>query len=152
PQTARPTLELVFTWGEEVGHLGAKALDVERVSARRGFVLDALTPVGTIVIAAPTYYAFTIRVIGRAAHAGVEPERGVSAITAMAAARPRLPWGRLDAVTTANVGTIQGGSVRNAVAAEASIEGEVRSLDGARAEACTRAIREVFESVAAAAG
>jgi len=74
----RPPIEMVFTWGEEVGHLGAKALDVSRLRARRAYVLDGLTPIGTIVVAAPTYHAFTIRVLGRAAHAGVEPERGVS--------------------------------------------------------------------------
>jgi tripeptide aminopeptidase len=120
--------------------------------ARRAYVLDGLTPVGTIIIAAPTYYAFSIHVIGRAAHAGVEPERGVSAISMAAAALRRLPWGRLDAGTTANVGTISGGSARNAVAAEVMLEGEVRSHDAARAAACGRAIREVFENVAAETG
>jgi tripeptide aminopeptidase len=149
---ARPPLELVFTWGEEIGHLGAKALDLGHLRARRAYVLDGLTPVGTIVIAAPTYYAFSIRVIGRAAHAGVEPERGVSAISVTAEALGRLPWGRLDAATTANVGTITGGSARNAVAAEVRLEGEVRSQDAARAAECVRAIREVFERVAAEAG
>jgi tripeptide aminopeptidase len=104
------------------------------------------------VLAAPTYYAFSIRVLGRAAHAGVEPERGVSAITASAQALTRLPWGRLDESTTANVGTIQGGSGRNAVAAEVRLDGEVRSHVAERAASATRAIREAFESAAAEAG
>jgi tripeptide aminopeptidase len=150
--SARPPLEVVFSWGEEVGHLGAKALDVSQLRARRAYVLDGLTPVGTIVLAAPTYYAFSIRVLGRAAHAGVEPERGVSAITASAQALTRLPWGRLDESTTANVGTIQGGSGRNAVAAEVRLDGEVRSHVAERAASATRAIREAFESAAAEAG
>ncbi len=148
----RPTVELVFTWGEEVGHLGAKALDVTQLRARRGYVLDALAPVGTIVIAAPTYEAFSIRLLGRAAHAGVEPERGVSAITIAAEALRQLAWGRLNEVTTANVGTIHGGSARNAVAAQVELEGEVRSLDAAQAEERVQAIRYTFESVAEAAG
>jgi tripeptide aminopeptidase len=148
----RPPLELVFTWGEELGHLGAKALDVSRLRARRAYVFDGLTPVGTIVIAAPTYHAFSIRVLGRAAHAGVEPERGVSAITVTAQALARLPWGRLDESTTANVGTIEGGSGRNAVAAEVRLEGEVRSHVAQRAASATRAIRAAFESAAAEAG
>jgi tripeptide aminopeptidase len=148
----RPPLEVVITWGEEIGHLGAKALDVSRLRARRAYVLDALSPVGTIVVAAPTYHAFSIRVLGRAAHAGVEPERGVSAITVAANALTRLPWGRLDESTTANVGTIEGGSVRNAVAAEVRLVGEVRSLVAERAITATRAIREAFESAAAQAG
>jgi tripeptide aminopeptidase len=148
----RPPLEVVCTWGEEVGHLGAKALDLSQLRARRAFVLDGLTPVGTIVVAAPTYYAFTIRVLGRAAHAGVEPERGVSAITVAAAALAQLPWGRLDESTTANVGTIEGGSGRNAVAAEVRLEGEVRSLVPERTASAVRAIRDVFQSTVAEAG
>jgi tripeptide aminopeptidase len=148
----RPLLEMVFTWGEEVGHLGARALDVSKLRARRAYVLDGLTPVGTIVVAAPNYQAFSIRVLGRAAHAGVEPERGVSAINVAAQALTRLPWGRLDDSTTANVGTIEGGSARNAVAAEVRLDGEVRSHDPARAATVIQAIRDAFESTAAAAG
>ena len=148
----RPPLEMVFTWGEEVGHLGARALDVSRLRARRAYVLDGLTPVGTIVVAAPHYYAFSIRVLGRAAHAGVEPELGVSAITAAAQALTRLPWGRLDESTTANVGAIDGGSARNAVAAEVRLEGEVRSHIAERATTLTHAIRAAFEAAAAEAG
>jgi tripeptide aminopeptidase len=148
----RPPLEMVFTWGEEVGHLGARALEVSRLRARRAYVLDGLTPVGTIVVAAPHYQAFSVRVLGRAAHAGVEPERGVSAITTAAQALTRLPWGRLDESTTANVGTIAGGSARNAVAAEVRLEGEVRSHVAAQAAALTHAIRETFESAAAEVG
>lgn len=147
-----PTLELVFTWGEEDGHLGAKAIDLSRVSARRAYVLDGLTPVGTIVAAAPTYHAFSVRVIGRAAHAGVEPERGISAISVAAQAVSKLRWGRLDESTTANVGTIHGGSVRNAVPAEVVLEGEVRSLVAERAAEVVRAIAETFTSTAAAVG
>ena len=148
----RPALELVFTWGEEIGHLGAKALDISRLRSRRAYVLDGLTPVGTMVSAAPTYHAFSVRVVGRAAHAGVEPERGVSAIMVAAQALTRLPWGRLDESTTANVGTIQGGSVRNAVPAELLLEGEVRSLLPDRAAQLVRTIDEVFASTAADAG
>ncbi len=150
--TRRPPLEMLFTWGEEVGHLGARALDPERLRARRAYVLDGLSAVGTIVIAAPTYHAFSIRVQGRAAHAGVEPERGVSAIAVAAQAIARLPWGRLDESTTANVGTIQGGSARNAVAAEVRLEGEVRSLVPARAANAVRTIQETLESTAREAG
>jgi len=148
----RPPLELVFTWGEENGHLGARALDLNRLRSRRAFVLDGLTPVGTIIVAAPTYHAFSIRVTGRAAHAGVEPEQGISAIVVVAEAISRLAWGRLDEATTANVGTIRGGSVRNAVAAEVVLEGEVRSLAAQRAADVVQSIQQVFTSTAAAAG
>jgi tripeptide aminopeptidase len=139
-------LEMVFTWGEEVGHRGAKAFDCSTLRAPYGFVLDALLPVGTIVVGAPGYDAFTARIRGRAAHAGVEPERGVSAIAVAARAIDALPWGRLDVVTTANVGTISGGSVRNAVPERLEAIGEVRSLDPERLAARGQAIRESFRS------
>jgi tripeptide aminopeptidase len=142
------SVELVFTWGEEVGHRGAKALDRSAVRARQGFVLDALLPVGTIVVGAPGYDAFTIRIQGRAAHAGVEPEAGISAIAVAARAIDRLPWGRLDAITTANIGTIVGGSVRNAVPEHVEAIGEVRSLDPARLQARGTAILESFRAAA----
>jgi tripeptide aminopeptidase len=148
----RPPLEVVVTWGEEVGHLGAKALDVGRLHARRAYVLDGLSPVGTIVVGAPTNLAFSVQVRGLAAHAGVEPERGVSAITTAAQALARLPWGRLDESTTANVGIIAGGSGRNAVAAEVQLEGEVRSHVAERADNAMHSIRAAFESAAAEAG
>src|SRR5207253_2656864 len=63
-------LELLFTWGEEVGHRGAKAFDRSLARSRHGFVLDALMPVGSIVVAAPTYDALSIKIHGRAARAG----------------------------------------------------------------------------------
>jgi tripeptide aminopeptidase len=146
------SVELVFTWGEEVGHRGAKALDRSAVRARQGFVLDALLPVGTIVVGAPGYDAFAIRVRGQAAHAGVEPEAGISAIAVAARAIDGLPWGRLDDVTTANIGTIVGGSVRNAVPEHVEVIGEVRSLDAARLEARGTAILQSFRTAASEFG
>jgi tripeptide aminopeptidase len=56
----RPPLEFVLTWGEEIGHRGSKLLDRSLLRAERGYVLDALRPVGTIVIGAPGYAAFSM--------------------------------------------------------------------------------------------
>jgi tripeptide aminopeptidase len=145
-------LELLFTWGEEVGHRGAKAFHRSSARSQHGFVLDALLPVGTIVVAAPSYATFTIRVHGRAAHAGVEPERGVSAITVAARAIDRLAWGRLDEITTSNIGTIVGGSARNAVPEHVELVGEVRSLDAERVGVRGQAIVEAFQGAADALG
>jgi len=151
-QPEHPRLEIVCTWGEEIGHLGAKVLDLRQLRAKQDWVLDALVPAGTIIIAAPTYYSFIARIRGRAAHAGVEPERGISAITVAAQAISRLPWGRLDLSTTANVGTIRGGSVRNAVPAEVELAGEVRSLSSERASAVVTQIETTVSEVAHGAG
>ena len=143
-----PPIEFVFTVGEEVGHLGAKALDISALEAEQAWVLDGLVPVGTIIVAAPTYYSFVAKVHGRAAHAGVEPERGISAIAVAAEAIAQLQWGRLDTTTTANIGTILGGSVRNAVPAELELEGEVRSLAEDRAAGVAANIETTFTEVA----
>jgi tripeptide aminopeptidase len=143
-----PPIEFVFTVGEEVGHIGAKALDISALKAEQAWVLDGLVPVGTIIVAAPTYYSFVAKVHGRAAHAGVEPERGISAIAVAAEAIAQLQWGRLDTTTTANIGTIHGGSVRNAVPAELELEGEVRSLAEDRAADVAASIETTFTEVA----
>jgi tripeptide aminopeptidase len=147
-----PPLELVFTWGEELGHGGAKAIDVGQLRARRAYVLDGLAPVGTIVTAAPEYVSFAVSVHGRAAHAGVEPERGISALTVAAQAITRLPWGRIDAETTTNLGKLTSGSNRNAVPALAEAVGEVRSHSSGEAGARAQAIKTTFEETARAAG
>jgi tripeptide aminopeptidase len=139
-------LELLFTWGEEVGHRGAKAFKRSLARAKHGFVLDALMRVGSIVIAAPTYVAFTIRIQGRAAHAGVEPEQGVSAIAVAARAIDRLRWGRLDDITTTNIGSIVGGSARNVVPDTVDLVGEIRSLNADRVADRQRAMVETFQA------
>jgi tripeptide aminopeptidase len=145
-------LELLFTWGEEVGHRGARAFDRSTTAAPYGFVLDALLPVGSIVVAAPTYVAYRAHIRGRAAHAGVEPERGVSAIAVAARAIEALSWGRLDEITTSNIGTIAGGSARNVVAEYAEVVGEIRSLDPDRIAVRGQAIVDGFQAAADALG
>jgi len=123
------TLKVLLTVSEEEGLLGAKALSAEDASAALCLVLDADGPVGGIVTAAPTHYTFKAVFTGRAAHAGVEPEKGVSAIRMAASAVQAMELGRLDPHTTANVGTIAGGSATNVVAPECTLTGECRSLD-----------------------
>lgn len=129
-----PAIRCVFTVQEEVGLRGAKALAAEDVRADLCLVLDADGEVGGIVIGAPTHYTFTARFIGRAAHAGVSPEKGLSAIVMASTAITRLPVGRLDDRTTANVGTVAGGTATNVIAAEVLVTGECRSLDRDRVE------------------
>jgi tripeptide aminopeptidase len=86
------------------------------VTAREGVVLDGEGAVNEITDAAPAQYFVEIDVTGRAAHAGVEPEKGISAIRIAAELLLlALPQGRLDTETTANIGTIVGGSARNSV-------------------------------------
>jgi len=150
--SAHPLVEVVLTWGEEVGHLGARALDFGRFRARLGFCLDALCPVGTIVNHAPGYDRLRAVFKGRGAHAGAEPELGVSAVAAAAHAIAGMQLGRLDDETTANIGLIRGGTARNAVPSEAVIEGEARSRDPAKLAAQVAQMRERCEAGARRVG
>ena len=101
-----PPLELVLTVAEELALVGSTHFDSGQVESRVGFVLDASGPVGEIVIQAPEQVKYTALFHGRSAHAGFAPEQGVSAIQMAAAAICRLQLLRIDAETTANIGSI----------------------------------------------
>lgn len=120
-------VEVAFTREEEIGLVGARNLDFSMLSAKEAIVFDSEGTAAEIISASPTYIGFDIEITGRSAHAGVEPEKGLSAIRIAAELITRLPQGRLDDETTFNVGTIEGGSVRNTVAETTIIHGEFRS-------------------------
>lgn len=125
----RRPVQVVFTRGEEIGLVGASNLDFSMIDATEAVVFDGNGPVNTITGGSPTYMAFDINIRGRGAHAGVEPEKGLSAIQIASDIISDLPQGRIDEETTFNVATITGGTVRNAVPSEASITGEFRSMN-----------------------
>jgi len=145
-------VRIALTVSEEIGLVGAKALALADCAADLFVVLDADGSVGGIVTAAPTHFTFTATFSGCAAHAGVEPERGVSAISMAAAAVGRMALGRLDEGTTANIGTIHGGSATNVVAPTCELTGECRSLDADRVEAVRTEMDAAMRSAAAEAG
>lgn len=145
-------VKVLLTVGEEQGLNGAKALDREDASADVCLVLDADGPIGGIVTTAPTHYTFEARFLGKAAHAGVEPEKGISAITMAADAISRMELGRLDERTTANIGTIQGGSATNVVAPSCIVTGECRSLDRGRVEEVRAGMDAALKDAAASHG
>jgi len=139
-------VELLFTVSEENALAGAKAFDVGRLRSRFGYVFDHASPIGEIVVASPTYYRITADFLGAAAHAGIRPEAGRSAIVAAAHAIAAMPHGRLDAETTANVGWIRGGTdSTNVVPERCRLQAEARSLDEQRAEATTTAIVDAVQ-------
>lgn len=146
------TLKLLLTVSEEEGLLGAKALSASDAESALCLVLDADGPVGGIVVGAPSHHTFTATFNGRAAHAGVEPEKGVSAITMAADAIGRMELGRLDEHTTANIGTIAGGNATNVVAPSCVVTGECRSLDAGRAVQVRDEMDRAMRDAAAAAG
>src|SRR3989440_7414552 len=122
-------IELLFTPKEEVGLLGAAAFDHERMHARVGYVYDQAAPIGDVILGAPYSRAMEVRFHGRAAHSGMYPEEGRSAIAAAARAISDLRLGRVDEETTANVGTISGGTAGNIVPEYCTLLAEARSND-----------------------
>lgn len=130
----RPPIEFAVSRQEEVGLFGVKNLDFSRLRATRGFLMDNDT-LDTIVIGGPTYFAIDVAITGRGAHAGMEPEKGISAIQAAAKAIAALRLGRLDHDTTANVGVITGGMIRNGIPAACSFLAECRSANHGKAAA-----------------
>ncbi|UKS57659.1 M20/M25/M40 family metallo-hydrolase [Exiguobacterium acetylicum] len=122
-------IEFILTAGEEVGLLGAKAVDMTMLRATYGYVLDNGGPVGGIITTSPSMYRLDVKVTGRAAHAGLEPEKGISAIEVATHAISRMKLGRIDHETTANIGLVQGGTAMNVVMEQLEFVGEVRSFD-----------------------
>lgn len=141
-------LQAIITTGEEVGLLGAKALAPEVIAGSIGFVFDASGRTGAIITSAPTHDTLAVRVRGKAAHAGFAPEKGVSALRIAARAISEMRLGRIDADTTANIGTLSGGTANNIVAEEAVITLEARSRDRGKLDAQVRHMRECLEEAA----
>ncbi|MEW6447001.1 MAG: M20/M25/M40 family metallo-hydrolase [Bacillota bacterium] len=142
---------IVFTVCEETGLLGAKALDPS-LKADFGFVLDSTGPPGQIVVRAPSQDKITATIYGKAAHAGVNPEKGINAIYVAAQAIAAMKLGRIDAETTANIGVISGGKAINIVPDSVYLEGEVRSLESKRRAENTNLICRILEETARKAG
>ena len=128
-------LQIVFCIAEETGLQGAYPLDYSRISPDFAFVFDGGKPAGRMTTAAPSAYKMTFRMKGLAAHAGVHPERGVSAIQAAASGISRMKLGRIDFETTANIGVIEGGQARNIVPDSCTLLAEARSHDDAKLDA-----------------
>lgn len=142
------TIEFIITVGEESGLVGAKALDPAFITAKYGYALDSDGKVGNIIVAAPTQAKINAVVYGKTAHAGVAPEKGVSAITMAAKAIAKMPLGRIDEETTANIGRFEGGKQTNIVCDRVDILAEARSLVPEKMEAQVQKMKAAFESVA----
>ena len=140
-------IEFLFTVCEEIGLLGAKSLDPALLEAKAGYALDSSDP-EILINQAPCAVRFKIRVVGRAAHAGLNPELGINAIQVAARALAEVPLGRIDELTTANVGLIRGGKATNIVPEEVELEGEVRSHNPRKLREVRDQILEIFHRVA----
>lgn len=141
-------IQFIITAGEESGLVGAKALDGSLIHAKYGYALDSNGDVGDIIVAAPTQAKVFAVIKGKTAHAGVEPEKGISAITLAAKAISNMPLGRIDEDTTANIGRFEGGKQTNIVADHVEILAEARSLVPSKMEAQVAKMKEAYEKTA----
>jgi len=143
-------LQFIITVGEESGLSGAKAIDASLITARYGYALDSDGAVGNIVVEAPFQAHITANIIGKSAHAGVAPEKGISAITVAAKSVANMPLGRIDAATTANIGYFKGGKATqtNVVCDTVEIVAEARSLHEEALEAQLTKMKHAFQNTA----
>ncbi len=145
-------LEVVFSVAEELGMLGASALDFNRLSAKEAYVFDCSAPPGSYVAETPTAMDFKIIFKGKAAHSAVAPEKGINALTMAMAVMNRFPVGRINPYTVANIGTIHGGTADNVVPDQVTITGEFRSFKQDEIASIRNGLEENSEKACAQAG
>lgn len=151
-QTEHGDIQLVITAGEESGLVGAKEFDASLLKAEYGYAVDSDGKVGGIVTSAPNQAKLKTTVYGKTAHAGVAPEKGVSAITIAAKAIAKMKLGRIDSETTANIGRFAGGEATNIVCEEVNILSEARSISKEKLSKQTAHMESVFQQVADSMG
>ncbi len=134
-------LEVVFTVQEETHLGGALALDYSKVQSKYVVTMDSHGPFGSLASAAPFFNTFEATIHGVAAHAGVAPEEGISAVIAAADAIMNMPLGRIDEETTANMIILSGGVATNIIPDECKLRGEARSLVESKLEAQSEKMR-----------
>ncbi|HWR37933.1 MAG TPA: M20/M25/M40 family metallo-hydrolase [Patescibacteria group bacterium] len=142
------TLQVVLTIAEEIGMFGSKNLDYSKIVAKKAIIIDAEGTPGTIVVQGPAKDVIKATIQGKSAHAGLAPETGVSAIQVAARAIDRMKLLRIDAETTANIGTIKGGEATNIVADRVEIIAEARSLSNEKLDAQSLHMKECFVAAA----
>ena len=145
----RRAVEVAFSRHEEGGLVGVRHMDFSLLTAKQGIVLDGEGPPNRITVSAPSQNVVTAEIVGRAAHAGLEPENGLSALLVTADILTRLPLGRIDNETTANIGWMEGGLKRNIVPERASLDGEFRSRSNDKLAWLEGQFRKVFDESAA---
>ena len=139
-----PPVEAVFTLTEENGMQGSKNLDYKKLKGREGIILDN-EELTDLLVQGPAVNTIEVRIKGLAAHAGVCPEKGISALEVAAYAMSIMKLGRIDKETVANFGVVQGGQVTNVVMDDLYLKGEARSLSDAKLAKQTAHMKACFE-------
>lgn len=141
-------IQFVITAGEESGLMGARAMKPEVLDSDFGYALDSNGEVGSICIAAPTQARIEMKITGKSAHAGVNPEDGISAIQVASKAISNMKLGRIDKETTANIGSFEGGGATNVVCDFVLIRAEARSIVQEKVNRQIQHMREALETTA----
>jgi glutamate carboxypeptidase len=143
--TKRP-VTLLLTCDEEIGSKTSRSLvEEEAKNAAAALVLEPPITGGIVKTGRKGIGEFTVRAIGRAAHAGLDPTRGVNAIVELA--RQILSLASLndhDRGITVSVGVVSGGTAMNVIPAEASAKVDVRfwtQEDGERVLSAIRGLK-----------
>ncbi|MGL5042649.1 MAG: M20/M25/M40 family metallo-hydrolase [Culicoidibacterales bacterium] len=147
-----PPLELVFPICEEIGLLGAENLDMENIESKFVYVLDGGPGPGDAIIGGPDYYDVIGRVIGKAAHAGGAPEKGISSIQVVAHAIANMNLLKIDEETTTNVGSVICNYPLNVVPEITTFGIEVRSLDSEKGKRQLKHVTNCLENAVAKFG
>lgn len=142
-------VEVLLTCAEEQGLKGIKGFDLSILKSKYGFVFDSSGAIGRIVVKAPYHSNMIINIKGKASHAGMAPEKGISAIRVLSEIIAELPNGRIDEETTLNVGIISGGRATNIVAEEARCELEVRSINNKKMLNVEKQVRDTVKKICA---
>ncbi len=142
-----PPIEIIFTVCEEIGLLGAKNFDFSLIDSKSGYILDSTETEG-IVTRAPFADRIGIKIFGKDAHAGADPENGINAISVASRAISRVKLGRIDHETTCNLGKIRGGKATNIVPDFVVVDGEARSHDKVKLKNITDSIVGAFYNAA----
>lgn len=149
---AHGPIEVIFTIAEEGGLRGAKNLEYDRIRSKKAIILDSSGSVGNIVVKAPAQDKIFATFKGKPAHAGIEPEKGISAIQMAADAISRMQLLRIDEETTANLGTLIAESATNIVCPSAKLIAEARSLNNDKLKNQTDHMVACMQAAAAAFG
>ncbi len=93
---SHPLIDVIFTVAEEKGLFGSKNLSMDWLQADYGYVLDGDGAPGKIIIRSPYQNTINANIKGKSAHTGIEPEKGINAIQAAAAAISKMELGRIE--------------------------------------------------------
>lgn len=143
-KTPYPPVEAVFTLTEESGMQGSKNLDYKKLKGTDGLILDN-DDADQLLVQGPAVNTIEVWIKGLSAHAGVCPEKGISALEVAAKAISMMKLGRIDKETVANFGLVKGGQATNIVMEELYLKGEARSLKNEKLAKQTQHMKACFD-------